>query len=71
MVVAVRLSPPLKGKTPKLNMLELVNVANNRYTVSKVTEVHVEPLFIFVRRMLIIEHDCIFHILYFLKALIA
>ncbi|XP_045182148.2 uncharacterized protein LOC123540886 [Mercenaria mercenaria] len=35
MVVAVRVSPPVKGKVPKLNMLELVSVANNRYKTSK------------------------------------
>lgn len=37
MVVAVRVSPPVKGKVPKLNMLELVSVVNNTYRVSKVT----------------------------------
>lgn len=35
MVVAVRTSSPIKGKVPKLSMLELVTLVNNRYKKTK------------------------------------
>ncbi|WAR16289.1 hypothetical protein MAR_030883 [Mya arenaria] len=49
MVVAVRVSPPMKGRVPsRLNMLELVSVANNRYTVSKLRKRALAPGFCYV-----------------------
>lgn len=48
MVVAVRISPPAKGKVPKLSMLELVSVANSTYTISKLRKRIVAPGFCYV-----------------------
>ncbi|XP_052251589.1 uncharacterized protein LOC127858453 [Dreissena polymorpha] len=48
MVVAVRATPSGKGGGPKLSMLELVSVANNRYKISKLRKRSVGPAFCYV-----------------------